>query len=290
VFELCDDNFSFIDNGRANENSKSANIIMQVTSLSAQNADKTKSENISTLFQLSPLHRFGQYFDVERGVNQMMSPIKCVEIYRLRHKVYCETLGYEPVYQNGIEKDDFDIRSHHVAITHQNQGTVIGCTRVVSCFDEKDLLPVEILAEKQLLDSDYHPEKFGRESICEISRLAVDQEFKQNLNGVSAQEQLLYPYIALHLYYSSLKLAVESNRPHVYLLSESKLIRSMRLMGINIIPIGDYVAHKGLRKPCYINAQDFIDNLPRKFLPFSHNEYRQKRVPETAVELSLVNF
>jgi N-acyl amino acid synthase of PEP-CTERM/exosortase system len=262
---------------------------MQPNLLSAQNATKNKPEEVCKLFQMSPLHRFGHYFNVESGVNHMMSPIKCVEIYRLRHKVYCETLGYEPVYHNGIEKDDFDIRSHHVAITHHNLGTVIGCTRVVNCFDENDLLPVEVLAEKQLLDSDYRPEKFGRDNICEISRLAVDQEFKQDLNEVTAQEQSLYPYIAMHLYYSSLKLAVESNRPHVYLLSETKLIRSMRLVGINIIPIGDYVAHNGLRRPCYINAQEFIDNLPSKFLPISHNEYRQNSVPATAVELSIVS-
>lgn len=265
------------------------NPFMQPNLLSAQNAKNNEPEKVSNLFQLSPLHRFGNYFHVESGVNHLMSPIKCVEIYRLRHKVYCETLGYEPVYHNGIEKDDFDIRSHHVAITHHNLGTVIGCTRVVNCFDEHDLLPVEVLAENQLLDSDYHPDKFGRENICEISRLAVDQEFKQDLKEVTAQEQSLYPYIAMHLYYSSLKLAVESNRPHVYLLSETKLIRSMRMVGINIIPIGDYVAHKGLRKPCYINAQEFIDNLPSKFLPMSHNELRQKTVPATAVELSIVS-
>ena len=282
-------NLLFIDNGKANENNKSANIIMQPNSLLAKNANNSEPEpeKICNIFKLSPLHKFGHYFDVESGVNHMMSPIKCVEIYRLRHKVYCETLGYEPVYHNGIEKDNFDIRSHHVAITHQELGTVIGCTRVVNCFDEHDLLPVEVLSEKQLLDPEYHPEKFGRDSICEISRLAVDQGFKKDLDDVTAQEQSLYPYIALHLYYSSLKLAVESNRPHVYLLSESKLIRSMRLVGINIITIGDYVSHKGLRKPCYINAKEFIENLPRKFLPLIHNENGQKH-PATAVEISVI--
>jgi len=262
---------------------------MQSNSVLAQNASKTKSEKVCDLFQLSPLHRFGRYFDVESGVNHMMSPSKCDEIYRLRHKIYCEKLGYEPVNHDEIEKDNFDIRAHHVAISHQKLGAVIGCTRVVNCYNEDDLLPMEVLAKKQLLDVDYHPQKFGRDSICEISRLAVDHEFKQNLNEVTSQEQNLYPYIALHLYYSSLKLAVESNRPHVYLLSESKLIRSMRLVGINIIPIGDYVAHKGLRKPCYINAQDFIDNLPRKFLPMSQNEYGQNPLSTNAVELSVVN-
>jgi N-acyl amino acid synthase of PEP-CTERM/exosortase system len=261
---------------------------MQSSSILIKSATKTKSEKASELFQLSPLHRFGRYFDVESGVNHIMSPSKCDDIYRLRHKIYCEELGYEPVNHNGIETDNFDIRAHHVAITHQKLGAVIGCTRVVNCYNEDDLLPMEVLAKKQLLDLDYHPEKFGRESICEISRLAVDQEFKQNLNEVSDQEQKLYPYIALHLYYSSLKLAVESNRPHVYLLSESKLIRSMRLVGIDIIPIGDYVAHKGLRKPCYINAQSFIDNLPRQFWPMSHNEYRQKSLLVSTAELSEV--
>lgn len=277
-----------IDNVRANKKNKSANLNMQPNSMLDQNPAETTPEKVCNLFHLSPLHRFGHYFDVESGVNQMMSPIKCVEIYKLRHKVYCETLGYEPIYDNGIEKDNFDIRSHHVAITHQKLGTVIGCTRVVNCFDETDLLPVEVLAEKQLLDAEYHPNKFGRENICEISRLAVDQEFKQNLDEVTAHEQSLYPYIALHLYYSSLKLAVESNRPHVYLLSESKLIRCMRMEGINIIPIGDYVAHKGLRKPCYINAQEFIDNLPKKFLPISQNKYVKSQLPATSVELSAI--
>lgn len=215
--------------------------------------------------------------------------MKCDDIYRLRHKVYCETLRYEPVYPNGIEKDDFDIRSHHVAITHLKLGSVIGCTRVVNCFEQNDKLPVELLANKQLLDSEFHPEKFGRKNICEISRLAVDQEFKEDLEDVTAQEKSLYPYIALHLYYSSLKLAAESNRPNVYLLSETKLIRSMRLVGINIIPIGDYVAHNGLRRPCYINAQEFVDNLPIKFMPIYHSECGQESNQAAVVELAVVN-
>lgn len=262
---------------------------MKSKSVFEQSTDEAKSATVSNLFQLSPLHRFGRYFDVESGVTHIMSPIKCDEIYRLRHKVYCETLGYEPVNHNGIEKDNFDIRAHHVAISHLKLGDVIGCTRVVNCYHEDDLLPMEILAQNQSLDSDYHPEKFGRDHVCEISRLAVDKEFKKNLcEKTTAQEQTLYPYIALHLYYSSLKLAAESNRPHVYLLSESKLIRSMRLMGINIIPIGDYVAHKGLRKPCYINAQEFIDNLPRKFIPMSQNEYREYSTPAVPRCLSSV--
>ncbi|WP_339722000.1 PEP-CTERM/exosortase system-associated acyltransferase [uncultured Paraglaciecola sp.] len=263
---------------------------MQSKSVWEQSSNKTKSATVSDLFQLSPLHRFGRYFWVESGVNHMMSPTKCDEIYRLRHKVYCEKMGYEPVNNTGIETDDFDTRAHHVAITHQKLGDVIGCTRVVNCYHQDDLLPMEVLAQNQLLDSDYHPEKFGRDNICEISRLAVDQEFKQNLHQeTSEQEQKLYPYIALHLYYTSLKLAAESNRPHVYLLSESKLIRSMRLVGINIIPIGDYVAHKGLRKPCYINAQEFIDNLPRKFMPMSQNEYSRNPLTAAPRTLSVVN-
>jgi N-acyl amino acid synthase of PEP-CTERM/exosortase system len=261
---------------------------MQSNSVLKQNVDKTMSEQVCDLFQLSPLHRFGHYFNVESGVNPTMSPTKCVEIYRLRHKVYCKKLGYEPVYHSGIEKDDFDIRSHYVAITHQALGTVIGCTRVVNCFDENDLLPIEEIAENQLLDSDYHPEKFGRENICEFSRFAVDQEFKQGLNDVSPQEQSVYPYIALHLCYTTLKLAVELKRPHVYLLSESKLIRSLRLLGINIIPIGNYVAHNGLRKPCYINAQEFIDHLPHKFLPITQNKYGHNPLPATPVKLSVI--
>ena len=87
---------------------------MQPNSLLAQNpdnstADNSKPDEVCKLFQLSPLHRFGHYFNVESGVNYMTSPTKCVEIYQLRHKVYCESLGYEPVYHNGIEKDDFKI-------------------------------------------------------------------------------------------------------------------------------------------------------------------------------------
>jgi N-acyl amino acid synthase of PEP-CTERM/exosortase system len=274
---------------KTNENNKSVALMMQANLEFRPSLKNAKVPTTCDLIQLSPLHRFGRYFDVESGLSHKNSASKCEDIYRLRHKVYCESLGYEKVRSNGVEKDKFDIRSQHVAITHQKLGDVVGCTRVVNCYNETEKLPVEILAKNQILDSEYNPENFSRDSICEISRLAVDKEFKQNLDEVSAQEQALYPYLALYLYYSSLKLAAESNRPHVFLLSESRLIRSMRLVGINIIPIGDYVAHKGLRKPCYINAQEFIDNLPRKFLPMSHNEYGRNSRCENKVELTVVN-
>lgn len=253
---------------------------MQVKLESHQSKSKSKLNSGSNLIQLNPLNRFGLYFDVERGITAIEAPQMCDEIYRLRHKIYCEKLKYETLNKQGIEKDAFDYRSQHVAITHQKLKKIVGCTRVVNCFSEDDKLPMELLSNKQLQDSDYNPNKLPRNSICEISRLAIDQDFKQEISDVSALEQSLYPLVVLHLYYSSLKLAAESDRPHVYLLSESRLIRSMRLAGIKIEVIGDYVAHKGLRKPCYINALAFIENIPPKFVPISQNNYEKSAIQQ----------
>jgi N-acyl amino acid synthase of PEP-CTERM/exosortase system len=253
---------------------------MQVKLESHQSKRKSELNSGSNLIQLNPLNRFGHYFDVERGITAIEAPQMCDEIYRLRHKIYCEKLKYETLNEQGIEKDAFDYRSQHVAITHQKLNKIVGCTRVVNCFSKDDKLPMELLSIKQLQDSDFHPNKLLRSSICEISRLAIDQDFKHELSNVTTLEQSLYPLVVIHLYYSSLKLAAESNRPHVYLLSESRLIRSMRLAGINIKIIGDYVAHKGLRKPCYINAQEFIENIPPKFVPLLQNDYEKSAIQQ----------
>ncbi|WP_416307178.1 PEP-CTERM/exosortase system-associated acyltransferase [Neptunicella sp. SCSIO 80796] len=230
---------------------------------------KETNKHATQPIALNPhIRRFFDYFSLESGFNYQQDPQKSTDVYRLRHKVYCETLGYEPVNATEQEQDEFDLRSDYISIVHDTSNETVGCTRIINCHENSDCLPVELLSCQKLYEGALHPGNFPRQHICEISRLTVDKAFHpikdRNLTGISL-EQSTYPYINLHLYLSSLKHAADSGRPHVYLLSEPKLVRSMRMVGLRIEPIGSYVAHKGLRQPCYIDAQHFMDNLPVQF-------------------------
>lgn len=230
--------------------------------------NKTENHAAQPIALNPHIRRFFDYFVLESGFSYLDNPQKSIDVYRLRHKVYCEALGFEPVNAKEQEQDEFDLRSDYISIVHGASSGIVGCTRIINCYGEDDYLPVELLSCQKLYEGSLHPGNFSRQEVCEISRLTVDKAFHplkgQSLVNISL-EQATYPYINLYLYLSSLKHAADSGRRHVYLLSEPKLVRSMRMVGLKIEPIGNYIAHKGLRQPCYIDAQYFMENLPVQF-------------------------
>ncbi|WP_438865172.1 PEP-CTERM/exosortase system-associated acyltransferase [Neptunicella sp.] len=226
-------------------------------------------KHIAQPIALNPhIRRFFDYFQLESGFSYLENPTRSIDVYRLRHKVYCEALGFEPVNAEEQEQDEFDLRSDYISIAHSVSNNIVGCTRIINCYEDSDYLPVELLSCQKLYEGALHPRNFSRHEVCEISRLTVDKAFhplkRRDFESISV-EQATYPYINLYLYLSSLKHAADSGRRHVYLLSEPKLVRSMRMVGLKIEPVGNYIAHKGLRQPCYIDAQYFMDNLPVQF-------------------------
>ena len=70
---------------------------------------------------------FETYFDVVAAHSGPMLE----EVFRLRHQVYCEELGFEPQHASRLEHDEYDKRSIHSLLFHRASKTYIGCSRLI---------------------------------------------------------------------------------------------------------------------------------------------------------------
>ena len=50
--------------------------------------------------------------------------------FRIRHSVYCEDLGWEPVRADGLETDEYDGQARHCLVRNRATGEHIGCVQI----------------------------------------------------------------------------------------------------------------------------------------------------------------
>jgi len=209
--------------------------------------------------------------------------------YNIRHRVYCEELGFEEVKASNMETDDFDSFSTTCLIKHRRSKNFAGTVRLVRPKLNSDLLPIE----KYCLDSIDHktlnPSLFKREQICEISRLAVPKEFRKremdrfsgaalgviNEETYSEEELRCFPFIAIGLYFSAAAIVIKEDIKHTYVMMEPRLARSMRFIGIHFEQIGPTVDYHGKRAPYYINPSLLYKSLKPTFKIMLNDIQRQ---------------
>lgn len=122
----------------------------------------------------SPLLHFAHFFRASLA----HSPAQKQDTFRLRHKVYCEELQYEPERENGLEQDNYDQRAIHCAISRLSTEELAGTVRLITTDNANELLPVERYCAETLQHASLTPQHFDRNQICEISRLAVPAEIR----------------------------------------------------------------------------------------------------------------
>ncbi|GGD75137.1 hypothetical protein GCM10011357_32660 [Lacimicrobium alkaliphilum] len=199
--------------------------------------------------------------------------------FRMRHQVYCEELKFEPERASGMETDDFDPHSHHCVIEHKPSGNFAGTVRIVYSGSGNELLPIEKYCAEAISLAEHAPWDFPRGEICEISRLAVPDQFRRrqmdkfkgaatgviNEDSYSEAELRCFPFIAVGLYMAAASIALEQGINHCFVMMEPRLARSLRLVGIPFKQIGPVVDYHGERAPYYINRQVLLDSLPPGF-------------------------
>lgn len=79
---------------------------------------------------------FSRYFEVLSATTDELRN----DVYRIRHEVYCEELGFEPVRPDRRETDVFDRHSVHCLLRSASEThELVGCTRMVLANpDERD--------------------------------------------------------------------------------------------------------------------------------------------------------
>lgn len=249
----------------------------------------------SPLIGASRLEAFNNYFDLSLAMTRKQRD----EVYQIRYRVYCEEFGYEPasVFSNHQEVDEFDCQSIHCLVTHRASGQPAGCVRVVM-VEDNDRMPMEAHVGDSLDQSFFDSFRDRRNTLCEISRLAVDTGFRRrhrdqetrfgniDSNSFSTGELRTFPLIALALMLGAGAAADILERKNCFAIMESALPKLMKRTGIDFRRVGTDFEFHGVRAPYYANMDELIKNATPE-LRLYFNEIR-KQFAATLLDVPLV--
>ncbi|MET0071296.1 MAG: PEP-CTERM/exosortase system-associated acyltransferase [Candidatus Thiodiazotropha sp.] len=206
--------------------------------------------------------------------------------YTIRYQVYAEELGWEPLNESRIERDQCDDYAHHCLLEHKRTGDIAGCVRLVIAppGDTRARLPFQ-LHDIDAVNTDslrHHTEG----SIGEISRLAVPSCFRRRANEAgkpfildnhnptlfTEEERRNFPNISIGLYLSAIALVDICGLDIALVVMEPRLQRHLRRYGLCFQQISPSFELRGERAlfslprtelTCHMNQQikalyDFI--------------------------------
>ena len=222
------------------------------------------------------LEAFREWFEVVPATTPHLK--ECA--YRIRHSVYCEDLGFEPLRADGLECDQYDGTALHVLMRHRLTDSYIACVRLVQVPRDQPemLLPFEHVCTH--LDAGIVPaDPLQRMHIAEVSRLAVVRGFRRR-KGEMAQEgpgadtdlaggpRQRFPHLLVGLYLGIIAVATLHEIQRLYVLTEPRLSGHLRNLGIGITQVGTPVEHRGVRVPSMIHVASVQTGLRPTVLPF----------------------
>lgn len=208
------------------------------------------------------------------------------KVYRLRHEVYCEELGYEEPSDahERLEYDEYDERSLHCLIEHRRSGKTAGGMRLVlpssddHCHGTR--LPLQSYAGQSLTHAGLHPALLAKNEICEVSRLAISPPFRRRSVKAEVEasvtspfleftrdEKQTFPVIVVGLFLATYALVGMTHRRHVFAMMEPKLTRLLAMSGFYFTQVGDTIDFHGQRNAFHIDLHQAEREIHAKLLP-----------------------
>ncbi|SFQ08256.1 N-acyl amino acid synthase, PEP-CTERM/exosortase system-associated [Nitrosomonas cryotolerans] len=213
---------------------------------------------------------FNRYFQIVPAFSEALKD----EVYRIRHQVYCEELGFESAQSNKRETDEYDIDSSHLLIRNIQSNEFIGCARIIRVHSVNPhcLLPFEKTCADTLDRTIVDPAKLPRHKIAEVSRLAVIAKYRRrksdtaNAISISSEDfgtakQPRFPYIPVSLYLGSTKLASSYGIENAFTLTEERLANHFSKLGFDLQSIGGPIEHHGKRVPSMFSVNGTINKM-----------------------------
>ena len=214
---------------------------------------------------------FKRYFEIVPAITEELRR----EAFRIRHEVYCEELGYEPLRTDGLETDEYDGQSLHCLIRSVATGAYAGCTRLVltRSDDPSQLLPFEKVCAGSLDRSVLDSEALPRASVAEVSRLAVISQYRARRGEATMQAPLSeesfdasssrprFPYITVGLYLGTIELAALHGIQTLFVLTEPRLAKQFARLGVDVERIGREIHHRGTRVPSMLRVASILGGL-----------------------------
>ncbi|MDQ8021862.1 MAG: PEP-CTERM/exosortase system-associated acyltransferase [Moraxellaceae bacterium] len=214
---------------------------------------------------------FKKYFEILPAIHDETRQA----VYRIRHEVYCEELQYEPVRPDRLEHDEYDQHSQHCLMRQSSPPSdLVGCTRLVLArrSGQDCILPFEKLCETSINRRIVDPSNLPRESIAEVSRLAVRNPYRRrkgdakreiviNQEDFGSKDMPRFPYIPVGLYLGTVALAKRQGIETLFVLTEPRLAEHFAKIGVKIHPIGAPIQHRGTRLPSMMKVDEIIKGL-----------------------------
>lgn len=206
---------------------------------------------------------YSQHFQIIPASNDALKR----QCYRIRHEVYCRELGFEPTRLDQHEVDQFDSSAMHCLVQSTDSRQYIGCARlVVSAQSWSDpRLPFERLCQDSLAPGLDAFIQDNRESVAEVSRLAVIPTFRRGRNSSTEAPdpdvRVRLPHLTLGLYLGLIAMARHQGIKHFFFLVERALAASIERNGWKLWQVGDPIEHRGERIPYLANLEQVIASM-----------------------------
>lgn len=222
---------------------------------------------------------FDQHFQIKFADSVSLKE----QVYKIRHSVYAEELGWEPVTKEGFESDEYDEFAYHCLIEHRRTGVFAGCVRlIVPPSEATDFqLPFEKYCLPSLHSNIIDINSMSRTKLGEISRLAVLASFRRRKNEkntpytlddgerkdlFSGEEKRNFPNIALGLFLAVVALYDLSGHEAMFVMMDPRLSQRLIRFGLHFVQCGDEVDYHGRRALFYLNRSGFFSQLPAELL------------------------
>ncbi|MEW8184457.1 MAG: PEP-CTERM/exosortase system-associated acyltransferase [Candidatus Thiodiazotropha endolucinida] len=198
--------------------------------------------------------------------------------YSIRYQVYAEELGWEPLNESRLERDECDNYAHHCLLEHKRTGDIAGCVRLVvpPAGNRQASLPFQ-LHDIDITRSD-NLSHLTQSKVGEISRLAVPSSFRRRANEAgkpfilgshnptlfTKEERRNFPNIAIGLYLSAIAMVDICKLDFALVVMEPRLQRHLKRYGLMFRQISSTFELKGERAlyelprselTCHMNPQ-----------------------------------
>ena len=228
---------------------------------------------------VSIAENFNQYFEIVYADTAELRQ----ESFRIRHMVYCEELGWEPLREDGMETDPFDSAAFCLLLRHRNSGRYAGTVRVIIPPPENAALqlPFEQYCLQSLYPDFDQLNNYRRGAFGEISRLAVPEYFRRrpgeaqspypiNENATASieteEERRNFPNIALGLYLGIIALVKICNHAATFVVVEPRLNKRLDRLGLRFKQIGAEMDYHGIRALFLLRQEEYSSDLNAEML------------------------
>lgn len=218
----------------------------------------------------------GQGFASRFEVLPATNPKTLEAVYGIRHEVYCEDLGYEPLRTTRQESDAHDSHSIHCLMrTADALKTPVGCVRLIltNPTQPDSPLPAETACAENLSSFLVDPRTLPRERLAEVSRLAVRRDFRRRRGEEKKPasleprdfahfgEVIRFPFIPMGLYLCAMAECLRNGIEYVLVLTEPRLADNIQRLGFALRNVGPAVEHHGARIPSIIDVQGSVKGI-----------------------------